>query len=248
MIFRLAAGGIELLIKPAPPASAQAGDDEAGVQTLRPDLDPGNDPLGPVPTPGGVMEFLEAPDLGGPGVGGEPGGDAGLQAENVTSQRASRREAEHIVQAGGPAPVQDLGAAVMAIGAQQDLDPRPVGPDLPCDPAQVRPDLPCDPAQVRPDLGALGPLGRAQDDGDEAPVLVEHDDRLEAVLVEHDDRLEAVLVVMGIEIFPRIFAPVLLSRSRAVRPSGEWRSGSGSAWQPTANCPASFGKTTVSGD
>jgi hypothetical protein len=57
----------------------------------------------PAPTPGSV-EFLEAPDLGRRGAGGEPGGVTGLQAENVTPERAGRRQTEHVVQVVGLAP------------------------------------------------------------------------------------------------------------------------------------------------
>src|SRR3954470_9178756 len=106
VIFRLAAGAIEFLIEPPPPAVAQAGDNEAGIRPLRPDFDAGNDPLGPAPAAGGVVEFLEAPDLGGPGTGGEPGGGARLQVKDMAPQRAGRSKAKHIVQTVGPAPVQ----------------------------------------------------------------------------------------------------------------------------------------------
>src|SRR5919112_4390193 len=100
VIFRLAAGAIEFLIEPPPPAVAQTGDNEAGVRPLRPDLDARNDPLGPAPASGGVIEFLEAPNLGR-GTGGEPGGGARLQVKDMTPQRAGRGETEHIVQAVG---------------------------------------------------------------------------------------------------------------------------------------------------
>jgi hypothetical protein len=66
---------------------------------------------------------------------------------------------------------------VVAVGPQQDLGLRPVGPDGPQQPAQEG-------ANFR----TFRPLGRTQHGRDEA-----------AIAIEHDDRLEAVFVIMGIE-------------------------------------------------
>jgi len=65
----------------------------------------------------------------------------------------------------------------MAVGADQNLRGGPVGPDRP----QHAP-------KKLLDLHAAWTLGRAQHRGHEAPVAV-----------EHDDRLETVFVVMGVE-------------------------------------------------
>jgi len=65
----------------------------------------------------------------------------------------------------------------MAVGAQQDFHARPVSADLPQQPAQEGFDL----------LTARA-LGGTQHGGNEPPLAV-----------EHDDRLEAVLIVMGVE-------------------------------------------------
>jgi hypothetical protein len=65
----------------------------------------------------------------------------------------------------------------MAVGAQQDLDPRPEGPDG-ADEA----------AQEGADLTPTRPLARAQQRGHEPPLAV-----------KDDDRLEAVIVVVGVE-------------------------------------------------
>ena len=65
----------------------------------------------------------------------------------------------------------------MAVGADQDLHIRPVAADCAHQPAEKG-----------PDLNALRPLRRAQQRGDEATILV-----------ENNDRLEAVFVVMGVE-------------------------------------------------
>ena len=88
----------------------------------------------------------------------------------MTAQRAGGRHAEQVVNLVPPAPAQHFGAAVMAVGAQQDLDPGPVGAEL----AQQA-------AQEGPDLAPARPLGRAQHGGDEAALAVEHHDGLEAV-------------------------------------------------------------------
>ena len=65
----------------------------------------------------------------------------------------------------------------MAVGADQDLDARPVVADGAHQPAQAG-----------ADLGAGGAAGRAQQGGD-GPALA----------IEHHDRLEAVVVVVGVE-------------------------------------------------
>lgn len=75
------------------------------------------------------------------------------------------------------APVDDFGAAIVAVAAQQDLCLWPMAVDC----AHQA-------AQESPDFCALGPLGRAQYGGDEA-----------ALVIEHDNGLEAVFVMMGIE-------------------------------------------------
>ena len=94
-------------------------------------------------------------------------------------------KAEDVVDTVRLAPVEHLGAGVMAVGAQQDLHLRPGGADR-ADQA----------AEKGPDLDALRPLRRAQDGGDEA-----------AIAVEDDDRLKAVVVVMGVE-QPQLLAAV----------------------------------------
>ena len=60
----------------------------------------------------------------------------------------------------------------MRIGAQQDLDPRPEAAEG-ADEA----------AQEGADLMAAWPFARAQQRGDETPLAIKHDDRLEAVIV-----------------------------------------------------------------
>src|SRR5512144_2852482 len=107
----------------------------------------------------------------------ETGRGARFQAADVALQRAGGSQAEDIVEAVRLAPVEHFRAGVVAVGAQQDLHLRPGGADR----ADQAP-------QKGTDFDALRPLRRAQDGGDEATILV-----------EDDDRLEAVVIVMGIE-------------------------------------------------
>src|SRR4051812_28626333 len=72
----------------------------------------------------------------------------------------------------GATPGEDLRAAIMAVGAQQDRRLRPVGAD------GVN-----ESAQEGADFRALGPFGGPQDGGDDTTLTVEHDDRLEPVFV-----------------------------------------------------------------
>ena len=93
------------------------------------------------------------------------------------AQCRGRRDAEDVIEPVGATPVENLGTAIMTVGAQQDLGLRPVGADG----AQQA-------AQEGADLLAAGPFGGTKHGGDEA-----------ALAVEHDDRLKAVFVVMRIE-------------------------------------------------
>ena len=86
-------------------------------------------------------------------------------------------QTEDEVHAVSAADVEHLGRAVVAVAADQNLHPGPVGADFTDQTAQMG-----------GDLAALGSFGRAQHGGDEAPRAV-----------EHHDGLEAVFVVMGVE-------------------------------------------------
>src|SRR5512144_2905670 len=133
----------------------------------------------------GLEELLEAADLASARIGLETGQGARLQSADVALQGAGWGEAEHVVDPVRRAPVEHFRAGVMAVGADQDLHIRPVAADG-ADEA----------AEKGPDLTALRPLRRTEERGDEA-----------AVLVEDDDRLEAVIVVMGVE-QPQLLAAV----------------------------------------
>src|SRR5277367_5910036 len=95
----------------------------------------------------------------------------------MAAQRRGRRDTKNEVETGFSAPIDDLGTTIMAVGAQQDLRPRPVAADRPQKPAQES-----------ADFAAVRSFGRPQHGRDKA-----------AVTIEDDNRLEAILVVMGIE-------------------------------------------------
>ena len=68
--------------------------------------------------------------------------------------------------------VDHLGAAGVAVAADQDSGGRPVGPDG----AQKT-------TEKSADLRAFGPFGRVQHGGHDAALTIEHHDRLEAILI-----------------------------------------------------------------
>ena len=54
---------------------------------------------------------------------------AGLEGFDAPAQGRRRRDAQNVIHPVGPTPVEDLGAAIVAVGAQQDFGARPVGAD-----------------------------------------------------------------------------------------------------------------------
>src|SRR4029077_17000866 len=87
--------------------------------------------------------------------------------------------------------VENLGTAVVTVGAQHDFGLWPVGADRP---QQA--------AQEGLDLLAARPFGGTQGGGDEATIAIEHDDRLKAILVmvrvEEPQLLAAMHGVKGV--------------------------------------------------
>src|SRR5271169_5747621 len=185
MIFGLAAPAIDILVERAGAAFAQIGDDKARVGPLRANFDAGDDPLDAAPALGAVEELLEAAELAVPRRGLESRLRVGFETLDMAAQRRGRRDAEDVIEAARPTPVENLGTAIMAVGAQQDLGVRPIGADR----AQQA-------TQEGLDLFAAGPLGGTKDSSDKS-----------ALAVEHDDRLKSVFVVMGIE-QPQLLAAV----------------------------------------
>ena len=135
-------------------------------------LDAGDDALDAAPAFGAVEELLEAAYFVISWRGLEASFCAGLEDFDVSAQGRGWRNAEDVIKAVRPTPVENLRAAVMAVGPQQDLS---VGP--------VCADGAHETAQKSLDFLTAGPLGGPKDGGDEATLAVEHDDRLKAILV-----------------------------------------------------------------
>ena len=77
----------------------------------------------------------------------------------------------------------------MAVSAQQDFHARPAGADRPHKPAQER-----------LDLFAARSLGGTKNRGDESPLTVKHDNRLEAVfVVVRVEQRQLLTAVDGVE-------------------------------------------------
>jgi hypothetical protein len=84
---------------------------------------------------------------------------------------------EGIIDAVGAAEAQHFGRAIMAVDAQQDLDPRPMA-------ANAR-------DHAAPQRHDLAPVRRSR--------RVQHGTHQATVAIEHHDRLEAVLILIGTE-------------------------------------------------
>src|SRR5271157_152554 len=177
VVFGLAASAVEIFVKRAGIALLQVGDDEARVGSFLADFDASDDPLDAAPTLRAIEELLEAAELAIARRGLEPRLRAGFEIGDMTMQRRGRREAEDIVEAVGATPIENLGAAIMAVGAQQDLGAGPVSANR----AQQS-------TEKGLDLLAARPFGGTKHGGDEA-----------ALAVEHHDGLKAVFVVMRVE-------------------------------------------------
>lgn len=158
-----APAAIDTLIQGPGASTREIGHDEARVAALRPDLDTGDDPLGPAPARRPVMEFLEVPNLGLRLRLLETQGRAGLDRCRAVAQRSVSRHAEDIGDAVRPAPVERLGSAIVTVTPDQKPGIGPVSAD--------RPDKT---AQMSTDLAATRAFGRAQDSGRETTFVVEH--------------------------------------------------------------------------
>src|ERR1039458_8786028 len=177
VIFGLAAPAIIIFVKPAGVTLLQICDDEARVGPLRAGLDAGDNALDAAPARGPVVKLFVTAHLAILRRGLVAGFHAGLETADVALQCRGWRHAEDVIEAVGATKVENLGAAIMTVGAQHDFGPRPVGADG----AQQA-------AQDGHDLLAAWPFGRTQHGGDET-----------ARAVEHDDRLKAVFIVMRVE-------------------------------------------------
>lgn len=189
MVLGHAPAAINAFVQSPGAPTWEIGHDEARVATLRPNLDTGDDPLGPAPARRPVIEFLEASDLGLGLRLLEAQGRAGLDGCHAFVQRAGRRHAEDEGDAVRPAPVEHLGGTIVAIAPDQDPGMGPVSAD--------RPD---ETAHMRTDLAATRAFGRAQNSGHETTLAIEHHDWLEAVfIVMRVEQPQLLLPVNGIE-------------------------------------------------
>src|SRR3954462_13840463 len=136
VVLRRAAPAVELFIKHTRVACGQARDDEAGVCSVGAGLDARDDALDPAPAGGAVVELRVTARLARLRGGDIARHRAGFQALDMPAQGRGRRNAEDEVNPVGATPVEDLRAAIVAVGAQQDRRCRPVGPDGPEHPAQ----------------------------------------------------------------------------------------------------------------
>ena len=127
MWFGLAAPAVHVLVEPTGVALLQIGDDEARVRPLRADLDAGDHAFDAAPTRGPVVKFLELSGFAIPERGLVLRFRRGFQALDMPAQRRGRRDAEDIVEPVGATEVENLGSAIVAVAAHQDLYPRPVG-------------------------------------------------------------------------------------------------------------------------
>ena len=75
------------------------------------------------------MELLVAADLGRPGPGFEAGLGTCFQHCGMAAQSRGWRQTEDKVEAVGPAEIDDLGTAIVAVATDKDLRGGPVGPD-----------------------------------------------------------------------------------------------------------------------
>src|SRR5208337_1851149 len=141
VVFGVAAPAIDLLIEGASVASGEIGDDEAGIGAFLARLDASDDPLDAAPARRRVEELLEAADLAVSLGGLEARRGAGFEGFGMAAQGRVRGEAQNVIDAVGPTPVENLGTAVVTVGAQKDLDARPVGADGAQQPAQESPGL-----------------------------------------------------------------------------------------------------------
>jgi hypothetical protein len=128
VIFGLAAPAVDIRIEHADIALREIGDDEPCVGSFRANLDTGDDALDAAPTLGSVVKFLEAAHLAILLRRGFVARlRASLEALDMPTQCCGRRDAQDVVDSVIPTPIENLGTAIVAVGAQEDLGLGPVG-------------------------------------------------------------------------------------------------------------------------
>lgn len=189
VVFHAAAPAVNVFVEHLRTAARKIGDDEAGIGAVRPRFGACDDTFSPAPARGAVVELLETPHLGCLGSSLETGFGICFQRLDMTAQGCAWRNAEDEIEAIRPAEIDDLGAAIMAIAADQNLRGGPVGPDR----AQKA-------AQEGADFHAAGALGRPQHGGYEPSIAVEHHHGLEAVFViMRVEQTELLAAMNGVE-------------------------------------------------
>src|SRR5664279_1680613 len=118
VVFGLAAPAIDILIKGAGVVALQVRDDEACVGPIRAGLDAGDDTLDATPAFGAVERILEAAHLAILRRGFEARFRSSFEAFDMAAQRRGRRHAQNVIEPLGPTPVENLGTAIVTIGAQ----------------------------------------------------------------------------------------------------------------------------------
>src|SRR5271169_5833154 len=119
VVFGLAAGAIEPVVKVLGAAAVQVGDNEAGIGSLGPSLDAGDDALDPAPALGGIVELHETAHLAA--VRRHPSlrrgrlleafGRALLQRRDMAAQSHIGGQAENPIDPVRPTPVEHFWAA-----------------------------------------------------------------------------------------------------------------------------------------
>src|ERR1700675_1597233 len=141
VIFGLAAPAISIPVEHAGVALFQIGDDEARVGPLCASLDAGDDALDAAPTLGPVVKLLVTARLALFRRGLVARFRAGLERCNMLAQCRGGRDAEDVIEPIGATEIENLGTAIMTVGAQHDLGLGPVGADRPQQAAQKGLDL-----------------------------------------------------------------------------------------------------------
>jgi hypothetical protein len=113
VIFSLAAPAIDIVVNDTGVAEFQVRDDKTCVGPFRADFDAGDDPLDAAPARGAVEEFLEAAELAVLRRGLEARLRLGFEALDMPAQCRGRRDAQDVIDAVGPTPVEHFRAAIM---------------------------------------------------------------------------------------------------------------------------------------
>ena len=172
VVFSLAAGAVEPLVKVLGAAAFKVGDNKAGIGSFGPGFDAGDDALDPAPAAGGILELGEAALFAAGRRQLEAFGCAFRQCHDMAAERHIGGQTEDPIDPVCPTPLEHIRGRIMTVGAQQDCDLGPMSPDG-ADEA----------AHKAANLHSARPLAWPQQNADKAALAIEHNDRLEAVIV-----------------------------------------------------------------